>query len=143
MQYKQIGEDYFIYVEKNEKVMHTITKFCNSQGIKNGKISGIGAVKQTEIGAYDIVAKTYIKKEFLGVLELVSFEGNVTLKDDKSFVHAHVVLSNHEMKTLGGHLFETTVAAVGEFFLRKFDGDGYRELNEEVGLPCICLDNRF
>ncbi|MBA65526.1 MAG: hypothetical protein CMG55_06975 [Candidatus Marinimicrobia bacterium] len=143
MQYKQIGEDYFIYVEKNEKVMDTITKFCNSQGIKNGKISGIGAVKQTEIGAYDIVAKTYIKKEFLGVLELVSFEGNVTLKDDKSFVHAHVVLSNHEMKTLGGHLFETTVAAVGEFFLRKFDGDGYRELNEEVGLPCICLDNRF
>ena len=123
--------------------MDTITKFCNSQGIKNGKISGIGAVKQTEIGAYDIVAKTYIKKEFLGVLELVSFEGNVTLKDDKSFVHAHVVLSNHEMKTLGGHLFETTVAAVGEFFLRKFDGDGYRELNEEVGLPCICLDNRF
>ena len=74
---------------------------------------------------------------------MVSFEGNVTLKDDKSFVHAHVVLSNHEMKTLGGHLFETTVAAVGEFFLRKFDGDGYRELNEEVGLPCICLDNRF
>ena len=143
MQYKQIGEDYFIYVEKNEKVMDTITKFCNSQSIKNGKISGIGAVKQTEIGAYDIVAKTYIKKEFLGVLELVSFEGNVTLKDDKSFVHAHVVLSNHEMKTLGGHLFETTVAAVGEFFLRKFDGDGYRELNEEVGLPCICLDNRF
>ena len=51
MQYKQIGEDYFIYVEKNEKVMDTITKFCNSQGIKNGKISGIGAVKQTEIGA--------------------------------------------------------------------------------------------
>ncbi len=37
------------------------------------------------------------EKEFPGVLELVSFEGNVTLKDSTPFVHSHVVLSDHEM----------------------------------------------
>ena len=76
-------------------------------------------------------------------MELVSFEGNVTLKNEIPFVHSHVVLSNHDMQTIGGHLFETTVSAVGEFFLTNFAGNGYRKLNKDVGLPCICLENKF
>tara|TARA_Y100000815_G_scaffold2609_1_gene2485 strand:+ start:281 stop:712 length:432 start_codon:yes stop_codon:yes gene_type:complete len=143
MQYKQLDEDYFIYIEKNEKVMDTLIRFCKDQAITNGKISGIGAVKEIEIGAYDTIGKEYIRKQFPDVWELVSYEGNVTLKDGDPFVHGHVVLSNHDMKTIGGHLFETTVAAVGEFFLRKFDNDAYREINEDVGLPCICLEHKF
>ncbi len=143
MQYKRLENDYFIYIEKNEKVMETLTRFCIDQGIENAKLSGIGAVKETEIGAYDTLAKKYIRRKSPDVLELISFEGNVTLKDKSPFVHAHVVLSNHDMNTLGGHLFETTVAAVGEFFLMKFDNNAYRKLNEDVGLPCICLEDQF
>ena len=138
MQYEKNKQDYFIYIEKDEKVMHSLTKFCLDNNIQNGKISGIGAVKMTEIGAYDIMKKEYLKKEYLDV-----FEGNVTLKENQPFVHAHVVLSNHNMATVGGHLFESTVAAVGEFFLRKFEGSAFRKLNREVGLPCICLQNDF
>ena len=143
MQYKQVGKDHFIYIEKNEKVMDTLTRFCIDKGISNAKLSGIGAVKETEIGAYDTIKKEYIRKEYSDILELVSFKGNITLKDGSPFPHAHVVLSDHNMSTAGGHLFETTVAAVGEFFLMEFDNDAYRELNEDVGLPCICLENRF
>ena len=143
MQYKQVDKDYFIYIEKNEKVMDTLTSFCKDQSITNAKISGIGAVKQSEIGAYDTIGKEYIRKQFPDVWELVSYEGNVTLKDGDPFVHGHVVLSNHDMKTIGGHLFEMTVAAVGELFLRKFDNDAFREINEDVGLPCICLEHKF
>ena len=143
MQYKQVGKDHFIYIEKNEKVMDTLTRFCIDKGISNAKLSGIGAVKETEIGAYDTIKKEYIRKEYSDILELVSFEGNITLKDGSPFPHAHVVLSDHNMSTAGGHLFETTVAAVGEFFLMEFDNDAYRELNEDVGLPCICLEYRF
>ena len=143
MQYKQVGKDHFIYIEKNEKVMDTLTRFCIDKGISNAKLSGIGAVKETEIGAYDTIKKEYIRKEYSDILELVSFEGNITLKDGSPFPHAHVVLSDHNMSTAGGHLFETTVAAVGEFLLMEFDNDAYRELNEDVGLPCICLENRF
>ena len=120
-----------------------MTRFCIDKGISNAKLSGIGAVKETEIGAYDTIKKEYIRKEYSDILELVSFEGNITLKDGSPFPHAHVVLSDHNMSTAGGHLFETTVAAVGEFFLMEFDNDAYRELNEDVGLPCICLENRF
>jgi len=143
MQYKQINDDYFIYIEKNEKIMETFTQFCIKNNISNAKISGIGAVKNTEIGAYDILKKQYIKKKFDNILELVSFEGNITLNNNAPFPHAHVVLSDHDMNTYGGHLFETTVAAVGEFFLKKIDNEAYRKLNDDIGLPCIVLENKF
>ena len=143
MQSQKNNNSYIVYIEKNEKVMDTLTRFCKDQTISNGKISGIGAVKEIEIGAYDTIGKEYIRKQFPDVWELVSYEGNVTLKDGDPFVHGHIVLSDHDMKTIGGHLFEMSVAAVGEFFLRKFDNDAYREINEDVGLPCICLDHKF
>ena len=54
-----------------------------------------------------------------------------------------MVLSDHDMNTYGGHLFETTIAAVGEFFIIRFQGNSYRRLNENVGLPCICLEQKF
>jgi len=79
MQYKQVGDDFFIHIEKSEKIMDTLTRFCNENNIKNAKLSGIGAVKDTEIGAFDTIKKEYIKKQFIETLELVSFEGNVSL----------------------------------------------------------------
>ena len=143
MQYEKVEKDYFINIAKDEKVIETLTGICKERGIRNAKLSGIGAVKKTEIGAYDLPEKEYIKKEYPEILELLSFEGNVSLKDGDPFIHAHVVLSDHQMKTFGGHLFETTVGVAGEFFLREFDGNAYRELDPDIGLACICLGNTF
>ena len=143
MQFQKVGKDYLINIDKDEKVVETLTRFCNENGIKNAKLSGIGAVKKTEIGAYDLLKKEYIKREYSEILELLSLEGNVALKDGEPFIHAHVVLSDHKMQTLGGHLFETTVGVAGEFFLTQFDGNAYRELKPDIGLACMCLETSF
>ena len=143
MQFQKVGKDYLINIDKDEKVVKTLTRFCRENGIKNGKLSGIGAVKKTEIGAYDLSKKVYIKREYSEILELLSLEGNVALKDGEPFIHAHVVLSDHKMQTLGGHLLETTVGVAGEFFLTKFDGNAYRELKPDIGLACMCLETSF
>ena len=66
--------------------------------------------------------------------ELISFDGNITLKDGKPFLHAHVLLGDHAMNVFGGHLFETTVAVVGEFIIRKVNGNARRTLNSKIGL---------
>ena len=143
MQFQKIGKDYLINIDKDEKVVETLTRFCKENGIKNAKLSGIGAVKETEIGAYDLPKKEYIKREYSEILELLSLEGNVALKDGEPFIHAHVVLSDHNMQTLGGHLFETTVGVAGEFFLTQFDGNAYRELKPDIGLACMFLETSF
>ena len=47
------------------------------------------------------------------------------------------------MNTKGGHLFEATVAAVGEFFIRTIPSSVARKLNRDVGLPCIYMSSNF
>ena len=142
MQFTKIENGYMIYVEKGENIMESITQFCIKNIINNAQLSGIGAVKNIEIGAFDTDNKKYIRQNFEDTWELVSYQGNISLKDDIPFIHAHVAISDHNLDIKGGHLFEATVAAVGEFILRKIDNNVYRELNEDIGLPTLCMVDR-
>ena len=142
MQFTKIENGYMIYVEKGENIMESITQFCIKNKINNAQLSGRGAVKNIEIGAFDTDNKKYIRQNFEDTWELVSYQGNISLKDDIPFIHAHVAISDHNLDIKGGHLFEATVAAVGEFILRKIDNNVYRELNEDIGLPTLCMVDR-
>ena len=139
MQFEQDDDTFIIYLEKDDCIMESLTKFCKDQNIDNGKISGIGAIKEIELGAYDLSNKEYITQSFEEVWELTSFQGNIQLKDGSPFVHAHINISNHDLKVKGGHLFEATVAAVGEFVLNKINTKGKRVLNPDIGLACMVL----
>lgn len=139
MQYKQDGNTYFVYVQQNEKIMETLTQFCKDNNIHNGHISGIGAIKNIEMGTYNIEKKEYIVHHLDEVWELTSYQANVLLKDGEPFIHAHINVSDHELRVKGGHLFEADVAAVGEFILRKIETDGKRELDPTIGLTTMCF----
>ncbi|MCH7762619.1 MAG: DNA-binding protein [Candidatus Marinimicrobia bacterium] len=139
MQYKQDGNTYFIYVQQNEKIMDTLTQFCKDNDIHNGQISGIGAIRNIKMGAYDLDKKEYIIHHFNEVWELTSYQANVLLKDGEPFIHAHINISDHDLTVKGGHLFEADVAAVGEFILRKIETDGKRELDPTIGLATMCF----
>ena len=119
--------------------MDTLTNFCINHNIHSGQISGIGAVKNIDMGIYDIKAKEYHHKLFDDIHELISFQSNIALKDNQPFIHAHINISNHAMDVKGGHLFETTVAAVGEFVLKKINTSGFREMDPNIGLATMCF----
>ena len=140
MQSKQVDKTYFIFLEKDEPVMKTLTAFCSKNGIQNGEISGIGAVKNIEVGVFDPGSKSYIHKKFDKTHELISCMGNITLKDGEPFIHAHITFGDHDMNVKGGHVFAMTVAVVGEFYIRNFDGSIYRELNGDIGLAVCCIE---
>ena len=140
MQYKQDGDTYIIYVEQNEPIMETLTQFCKDHNIMNAQLSGIGAIKDIELGAYDLENQEYIKELYSDIWELTSYQGNVLLKDDEPFIHAHINISDHSLSGKGGHLFEAKLAAVGEFILRKINTDGKREFDPNIGLACMALN---
>jgi hypothetical protein len=139
MQFQKIDNSYIVHVEKGEKVMDTLTQFCIDRNITSGQLSGIGAVKNVDIGAYNITSKEYIHNIFDSILELHSFQGNEAIKDDEPFIHAHITLGNHDMEVSGGHLFEMEVAAVGEFIIHDFKDKTHRVLNEDIGLATLSL----
>ena len=140
MQYRQDGDTYIIYLEQNEPSMATLTQFCKDQSIINGQLSGIGAIKEIEVGAYDLALKEYVTKKFDEIWELTSYQGNVLLKDGEPFIHAHITISNHSLDVKGGHLFEAQVGGVGEFILRKINTDGKREFDPVIGLACAAFN---
>ena len=141
MQFKQDGNIFIIYVEQDEPIMGTLTQFCKSKEIVNAQISGIGAIKDIDLGAYDLENKKYIRKFFKNLCELTSFHGNVILKENEPFIHAHITVSDQNLNVKGGHLFEAKVGAVGEFILRKIETDGKRELDPNIGLFCMKFNN--
>tara|TARA_B100001964_G_C14010071_1_gene498896 strand:- start:205 stop:633 length:429 start_codon:yes stop_codon:yes gene_type:complete len=142
MEVKQSGQIFLVYIQKDEPVMETLTSICKNNEIINGQISGIGAVKAIEIGAYDLDSKTYLRKQYTENHELISFQGNITLKDGTPFIHAHITIGNHDLRTRGGHLFEMKVGVVGEFIIRKIDSNAHRELDDNIGLAVWCLENQ-
>ncbi|MFL3025965.1 MAG: PPC domain-containing DNA-binding protein [Candidatus Neomarinimicrobiota bacterium] len=140
MQYKEDGDTYIIYVEQNEAIMKTLTSFCKEKTIDNAQLSGIGAIKDIEVGAYDLENQEYITQNFTDIWELTSFQGNVLLKDGEPFIHAHITISDHQLQCKGGHLFEAKVAAVGEFILHKINSDGRRDYDSNIGLACMSFN---
>ena len=141
MQFKQDGNTFIIYVEQDESIMETLTQFCKSKDIVNAQISGIGAIKEIDLGAYDLKNKEYVRQFFNNLWELTSFQGNVILKDKEPYIHAHITMSDHNLDVKGGHLFEAKVGAVGEFILRKIETDGKREYDANIGLFCMKFNN--
>ena len=141
MQFKQDGNTFIIYIEQDESIMETLTQFCKSKDIVNAQISGIGAIKEIDLGAYDLKNKEYVRQFFNNLWELTSFQGNVILKDNEPFIHAHITMSDHNLNVKGGHLFEAKVGAVGEFILRKIETDGKREYDANIGLFCMKFNN--
>lgn len=139
MHYQRCGPDWFVYIPKDEPVLDTLTQFCREQRIEAAQLSGIGAIKNIALGAYDLETKSYLRTTFPATHELLSCQGNVTLKEGEPFIHAHITIGNHQMEVRGGHLFEAQVAVVGEFILRPLEGEIRRELDPEIGLFTWCL----
>ncbi len=142
MQYKQNQNTYFIYLEKGELAVDLLTNFCKEHNILNGYISGIGAVNNIELGAYDSSTKEYIRRTFKETYELINYQGNIMLLDDKPFIHAHITIGNHNMELFGGHLFSMNIAVVGEFIIQKINGSSKRTFDDEIGLATWNLTNK-
>jgi len=139
MQYEKDGDTYIIYLEQDESIMAILTQFCIDHQIINGQISGIGAIKEIELGSYDLKNQEYITHKLDETWELTSYQANIQLKDEEPFIHAHINISDHDLTAKGGHLFEAKVAVVGEFILRNINSRGKRVFNPEIGLACMSL----
>jgi predicted DNA-binding protein with PD1-like motif len=131
---KKIGHQWILKLDKEEEIINTVTSFCRENQINLGSISGIGAIDQAKIGFFDTKRKKYETRDLSGDLEIASLVGNVTLKDDKPFLHLHVTLANEEWKVFGGHLFEARVSATCEIFLIESIEHIARKLDTNSGL---------
>ena len=68
-------------------------------------------------------------------MEIVSMYGNISLKNGKPFVHAHVVLSDKKGNARGGHLLPGSSVFACELTIEEFEGpELIRGFDERTGL---------
>lgn len=137
MQFVKTNSNYIIRLEKGEEIIETLKSFCESEKINTAFFNAIGAALSAEIAYYDLPNKKYLTKELNSPHEIVSLNGNVTIVDEKPFVHAHGVFSNENLECKGGHLKEGVVGATCEIFLTKQDIELKREFDPEIGLKLL------
>lgn len=113
----------------------SVEEFCKDASIQMAVFSVIGAVSFVTIGAYDQKQQVYVTFKEEAPLEIISCMGNVSLKDGKPFIHAHILLADEQGKTIGGHLFSETIIYAGEINLQELTGKPIeRSYDNDTGL---------
>ena len=136
---KKIGNKYFIRIDKGEEIVSVLSEFCNLKSIKLGKISAIGAVNEVEIGIFDLFKKEYHSNNIKGTFEILSITGNITSKNDKPYLHMHIMLSDSKYNAFGGHLNRAIVGATCEVIIEELNGKLDRYFDEKLGINLFKL----
>lgn len=91
-------------------------EWCAAEGVQGAVIlCGVGMLEGTELGVFD--GTRYARRTFPEPMEVLSLQGNVSMRDGAPFAHVHATLGDHNFECHGGHLFGGVVAVTLEVCL--------------------------
>ena len=128
MDYARYGDAVYIRVDRGEEIIASILTVCAREGIASATYSGIGGCSAAEIQTFDPALGQFQTERLEGMLELVSFMGNVISDGDGNrHHHTHALyayVDGGAHKTRGGHIKSSTVLYTAEIELRPVPGRG-------------------
>ena len=117
-------------------LLEELTDICIQKDITLGKIEAIGAVQKACVGFYNQISREYQFLDFDRPSEILNLTGNISIKDNKPFVHAHIMLADESGNAYGGHLAPGTIVFACEFIIYSFSGaELKRGMDDKTGLP--------
>ena len=116
-------------------LVEEIERLCAEQGVLAAQVTVIGAVRRASYAYYEQVDHRYVELGSATHHELVGFVGNVSLRDDRPFLHAHATFADASGATVGGHLLRGCEVFAAEVMIREL-GDVFlvRAHDEQTGL---------
>ncbi len=126
-----------VRLDVDEEIVASLTTVVKERGLKGGAITGIGAVKNTTLGYFDVHTKTYDRRVFADDFELVGLTGNITWVDSEPMIHLHAVLGGPDYAAVAGHLFSSEISITGEITITPNELALQRGLDERTGLKLI------
>ncbi|MEI6093285.1 MAG: PPC domain-containing DNA-binding protein [bacterium] len=145
MKNSRSGNLHFVKLDKGEELISTVSSFANEIGVVSAFVTGIGVLKNIELGYFDVQKSAYDIKKLNGEFELVSLMGNIGRVDGKAGVHFHVVLSDKDFKCIGGHLLKADIGVTCEMVIASTDMKLERTYDPDTKLkllsPSCCEEN--
>lgn len=117
-------------------LVEALTEVCLDNDIRLGRVEAIGAVQKACVGYYNQQTRSYEYHNIDQPVEITNLTGNISLKEGKPFVHAHITLTDSEGNASGGHLCPGTTVFACEFIIQAFDGPEFnRSHDAQTALP--------
>ncbi len=107
--------------EHDSNLVQFLTELAETKRITVATFTAIGALKRAKLGFYDQEKHEYREITLDSPHEIASCVGNISVKDERPFVHAHAVLADKNGNVKAGHLLEGVVFAA-EVHLRELKG---------------------
>lgn len=134
MEYKKFGNVFVVRLDVGDEILTKIKEIAEKENIKLAMINALGATNDFVVGAYDVSKKTYYKNEYKGEWEIVSLHGNISTKENETYLHLHMGCGNKDGEFVGGHLNSAIISATCEMFITLIDGKVERRVDERTGL---------
>ncbi|MGA8905042.1 MAG: PPC domain-containing DNA-binding protein [Candidatus Bathyarchaeia archaeon] len=84
-------------------ILEGLNDLVHAKKITTADFTAIGAVSRAVVGFF-VGRGQYSERLFEGPLEIVSCVGNVSVKENQPFIHAHISLADRKGNVFGGHL---------------------------------------
>ena len=127
----KVGRSFLLRAEHDSDIIEYLTEFARKNEITTASFTAIGALKSAKLGFYNQEKHEYSEMTLSAPQEISCCMGNISLKEDKSFTHAHAVLSDQNGNTRGGHLLAGKVFAA-EIHLFELTGAKLMRKNDLV-----------
>jgi len=122
-------------LDTGSDLVQEIERFCAEHGIVAAQVTVIGAVRHARFAYYEQDDHRYRELDSATHHEIVGFTGNISLRDDRPFLHAHATFADADGATVGGHLLPGCEIFAGEVMIREIGGASLvRRPDEATGL---------
>ena len=117
------GRTYIFKINKGKDLLTELTDFCHDNQIKCGIVNGIGSLENATLAYFDQAKKKYEKIVISKETEILSITGTISIMDNRSNVHAHVVLAQKDGTIVGGHLAVGSKVYLAEVYIQELVGE--------------------
>ncbi len=129
-----IGQFHIGRLKKGEDLLRGLTEVVEKKNVRMGVLFAIGALSSCTFAYYDQVKKEYRERFLEKRVEILSLIGNVSLREGKPFIHAHILIGD-ESGIWGGHLLEGSKVFALEYHIVELVGSPLvRVFDPETGL---------
>ncbi len=133
-----------IRLHEGEDFFPTLREALERVDLRYGVIlTGVGMLKDFEVGWFDHVTMGYRKKEFPTPHELVAMSGTIAEAEGVEpavMPHVHVAMAGPDLTLVGGHLWKATVTVLNEISIKRVGKEMVRRHNPDTGLMELTLE---
>jgi len=119
-------------LETGDDLVEEIERVCAEHDVRAAWVSAIGAVTHAKFAYYEQQEHRYLELASSEHHEITGFIGNISIRDDRPFLHAHATFGARSGAAVGGHLLRGCEVFAAEITIREMIGVELTRTPDEV-----------